>query len=79
MRLLKLIPALAALLLAVLFGAINAQGVWLNFGIGGFTLPLGVALLLAAAVGAAVAGLLLWSGRLRQLKRELRQLRRAQP
>lgn len=75
MRYIKLLLSVMLLAAAAVFGAINAEPVWLNFGLAAFSLPLGVALLLAAAVGAAVAGLLLWSVRLRQLKRELRQFR----
>lgn len=79
MRYLKLILGALLLSAAAVFGAINAQSVWLNFGFAGVDLPLGVALLLAAAAGAAVAGLLLWSVRLRQLKRELRAARHPSP
>lgn len=75
MRYVKLVLSALLLTVAAVFGAINAQSVWLNFGIAGVHLPLGVALLLAAAAGAAVAGVLLWSGRVRQLKRELRAAR----
>jgi uncharacterized integral membrane protein len=75
LRYLKLILSVFLLATAVIFGAINAQTVWLNFGVGGVSMPLGVAILLAAAAGAAVAGALLWSVRLRQLKRELRAAR----
>jgi uncharacterized integral membrane protein len=75
LRYFKLILSAILLAAAAVFGAINAEPVWLNFGVLAFSLPLGVALLLAAALGAAVAGLLLWSVQLRQLKRELRSLR----
>lgn len=71
LRLFRLLLLLLLLAAAGLFGAMNSQAVGLNLGWTRLQLPLGVLLLLFAALGAACAGLLLWSTRVRQLKREL--------
>lgn len=75
LRALRLLVVLLLLAVAGLFGAMNAQPVGVNLGGLVVGMPLGVALLLAAAAGAIGAGLLLHSARVRQLKRALRQKR----
>lgn len=72
LRALRLLLVLGLLGLAGLFGAMNAEPVGVNLAGLVVGMPLGVALLLAAAAGAAIAGLLLWSARVRQLKRALK-------
>ena len=76
LRLLRWLLLLSLLAAAGLFGAMNAQPIGLNLVGLTVSLPLGVALLLAVACGAACAGVLIWSTRIRQLKRELQRLRR---
>lgn len=72
LRVLRLLLVLSLLAVAGVFGAMNAEPVGVNLGGLVVGMPLGVALLLAAAVGALLAGLLLYSVRVRQLKRALR-------
>lgn len=72
LRALRLLLILSLLAVAGVFGAMNAESVGVNLGGLIVGMPLGVALLLAAAVGALLAGLLLYSVRVRQLKRALR-------
>ncbi len=60
MRLTALILALFFLVAGVLFGALNPDEVALDFYRFRITLPLGVALLGFAVLGAVAAGVLLW-------------------
>lgn len=60
MRLMAFIVAVVFLVSGILFGALNAGEVVLDFYRFQFTLPLGVALLGFAVLGAAAAGALLW-------------------
>lgn len=60
MRLIPLVLALLFLLFGILFGGLNAGEVSLDFYQFQLALPLGVALIAFALVGAIAAGLLLW-------------------
>lgn len=60
MRLISLVLMLLFLASGILFGALNADQVALDFYWFGVTLPLGVALIGFALAGAIAAGLLLW-------------------
>ena len=60
MRLIPLVLGLLFLLSGILFGALNADQVALDFYWFHLTLPLGVALIGFALIGAMAAGLLLW-------------------
>lgn len=60
MRFIPLVLGLLFLLFGILFGALNADQVALDFYWFRLTLPLGVALIGFALIGAMAAGLLLW-------------------
>lgn len=60
MRLIALALALSFLLLGIVFGALNADAVTLDFYRFSLNVPLGVALIGFSLLGALAAGLLLW-------------------
>lgn len=76
MRLASLLLALLFLVFGFLFGALNADGVTLDFYRFQFQAPLGVALLGFAMVGAVLAGLTLWLGVIWPQRRKITRLGR---
>lgn len=76
MRLFKFLVLLVVILIGLVFGALNAEPVAVSVGWRELRLPLGAWLLGAAAIGALVAGLLVWLVSVLPLHRELRALRR---
>ncbi len=76
MRLIFLLLAMFAVVAGIVFGALNGHEVALDLYFGTLALPLGVALLCFAFIGAATAGLLLWLGVIFPQRRRLSALRR---
>lgn len=77
MRLLSLVLAALFLLAGIVFGALNPVDVVLDFHRWQLELPLGVALIGFALLGAMGAGLLLWFAVIWPQRRRLRRLERA--
>jgi uncharacterized integral membrane protein len=76
MRLVFLLLAILAVVLGIVFGALNGHEVELDFHYRTLTLPLGVALLWFAFLGAVAAGALLWIGVIFPQGRRIAVLRR---
>lgn len=77
MRLIRLLAAIAFLLLGALLGALNRQLVTLDFAAGALTVPVGVALLVALLAGVAVGGTLVSVTVVLPLRRRLARAERA--
>lgn len=65
MRLIRLLIAVACILLGALLGALNVQPVIVNLGFAGIPANLGIALIIALLLGALLGGLAVAAGRLR--------------
>lgn len=65
MRLVRLLIAVACILLGALVGALNVQPVIVNLGFAGIPANLGVALIVALLLGALLGGLAVAAGRTR--------------
>ncbi|HET6603026.1 MAG TPA: lipopolysaccharide assembly protein LapA domain-containing protein [Xanthomonadaceae bacterium] len=78
MRLLSGLTAVVFVLAGIAFGALNSTLVKIGFYWFEAELSLGVALLLAALVGAMLGGLALWSGVIWPLRRRLARQQRIQ-
>jgi len=64
MRLIRLLIAVACVLLGALLGALNVQPVVVNLGFAGIPANLGIALIVALLLGALLGGLAVAAGRL---------------
>lgn len=76
MRPVFLLLAILAVVLGIVFGALNGHEVELDFHYRTLMLPLGVALLWFAFLGAFAAGFLLWAGVIFPQRRRISALRR---
>lgn len=76
MRLVFFLLTILAVVLGIVFGALNGHEVELDFHFRKLVLPLGVALLWFAFLGAFVAGFLLWLGVIFPQRRRISALRR---
>ncbi|MCE7031393.1 lipopolysaccharide assembly protein LapA domain-containing protein [Lysobacter sp. GX 14042] len=65
MRLIRLLIAIACILLGALVGALNVQPVVVNLGFAGIPANLGIALIVALLLGALLGGLAVAAGRMR--------------
>lgn len=65
MRLVRLLIAVACILLGALVGALNVQPVVVNLGFAGIPANLGIALIVALLLGALLGGLAVAAGRTR--------------
>ncbi|KGO99348.1 lipopolysaccharide assembly protein LapA domain-containing protein [Novilysobacter defluvii] len=63
MRLVRLLIAVACILLGALVGALNVQPVVVNLGFAGIPANLGIALIVALLLGALLGGLAVAAGR----------------
>ena len=78
MRLIRLIVAIACLLLGALVGALNTQPVLLDLGIASVRASLGLSVLVALLLGVVVGGTILAVGVVAPLRRRLRRAEQAQ-
>lgn len=77
MRLGVVVLILLAVVMGATFGALNADRILLDFWLIDFSIPKGAALLAALLLGWVLGGLLVWTLRVRSLRREMRVLRRS--
>ena len=73
MRLIRLIAAIACILLGAVVGALNTQPVLLDFGVATLRASLGLSVLVALLLGVLVGGTILAIGVVVPLKRRLRR------
>ena len=73
MRLIRLIAAIACILLGAVVGALNTQPVLLDFGVATLRVSLGLSVLMALLLGVLVGGTILAIGVVVPLKRRLRR------
>jgi uncharacterized integral membrane protein len=73
MRLLRLIAAIACILLGAIVGALNTQTVVLDLGIASLRASLGLSVLVALLLGVLVGGTILAIGVVGPLRRRLRR------
>lgn len=77
MRLIRLIVAIACILLGAIVGALNTQPVLLDFGIASVSASLGLSVLVALLLGVLVGGTILAIGVVAPLRRRLRRAEHA--
>ena len=77
MRLIRLIVAIACILLGAIVGALNTQSVLLDFGIASVRSSLGLSVLVALLAGVVVGGAILALGVVAPLRRRLRRAEQA--
>lgn len=77
MRLIRLVAAIACILLGALVGGLNTQRVVLDFGAASVATSLGLALLVALLLGVVAGGTILAVGVVVPLKRRLRRAEHA--
>ena len=77
MRLIRLIVAIACVLLGAIVGALNTQPVLLDFGIASIRASLGLSVLVALLLGVLVGGTILAVGVIAPLRRRLRRAEQA--
>lgn len=77
MRLIRLIVAIACILLGAIVGALNTQPILLDFGIGSVRASLGLSVLVALLLGVVVGGTILAIGVVAPLRRRLRRAEQA--
>ena len=77
MRLIRLIVAIACVLLGAIVGALNTQSVVLDFGIASIRASLGLSVLVALLLGVVVGGTILAVGVVAPLRRRLRRAENA--
>ena len=77
MRLIRLIAAIACILLGALVGALNTQSVSLDLGIATFHASLGLSILIALLLGVLVGGGILAIAVVAPLRRRLRNAENA--
>lgn len=73
MRLIRLIVAIACILLGAIVGALNTQSVLLDFGIASVRASLGLSVLVALLLGVLVGGTILAVGVVAPMRRRLRR------
>ncbi len=76
-RLIRLIVAIACLLLGAIVGALNTQSVLLDFGIASVRASLGLSVLVALLLGVVIGGTILAVGVVAPLRRRLRRAENA--
>jgi uncharacterized integral membrane protein len=72
-RLIRLLAAIACILLGAIVGALNTQPVVLDFGVASVRTSLGLGVLVALLLGVAIGGTLLAVGVVAPLRRRLRR------
>ena len=77
MRLIRLIVAIACVLLGAIVGALNTQSVVLDFGIASIRASLGLSVLVALLLGVVVGGTILAVGVVAPMRRRLRRAEQA--
>ena len=77
MRLIRLIVAIACILLGAIVGALNTQPVLLDFGFASVRASLGLSVLVALLLGVVVGGTILAVGVVAPLRRRLRRAEQA--
>lgn len=77
MRLIRLIVAIACILLGAIVGALNTQPVLLDFGIASVSASLGLSVLVALLLGVLVGGTILAIGVVAPLRGRLRRAEHA--
>ena len=77
-RLVRLIVAIACILLGAIVGALNTQSVLLDFGIASIRASLGLSVLGALLLGVLIGGTILAVGVVAPLRRRLRRAEHAQ-
>lgn len=77
MRLIRLIVAIACVLLGAIVGALNTQSVMLDFGIASIRASLGLSVLVALLLGVVVGGTILAVGVVAPMRRRLRRAEQA--
>ena len=77
MRLIRLIVAIACVLLGAIVGALNTQSVLLDFGIASIRASLGLSVLVALLLGVVVGGTILAVGVVAPMRRRLRRAEQA--
>jgi putative membrane protein len=77
MRLIRLIVAIACILLGAIVGALNTQPVLLDLGIASVRASLGLSVLVALLLGVLVGGTILAIGVVAPLRRRLRRAENA--
>ena len=77
MRLIRLIVAIACVLLGAIVGALNTQSVVLDFGIASLRASLGLSVLVALLLGVLVGGTILAVGVVAPMRRRLRRAEQA--
>ena len=78
-RLIRLVVAVACILLGAIVGALNTQSVLLDFGIASIRTSLGLSVLVALLLGVVVGGAILAIGVVAPLRRRLRRAEQARP
>lgn len=78
-RLIRLIVAIACILLGAVVGALNTQPVHLDLGFATLRTSLGLAVLVALLLGVIIGGTLLAVGVVAPLRRRLRRVEQARP
>jgi len=73
MRLIRLVVAIACILLGAIVGALNTQPVLLDFGIASVRSSLGLSVLVALLAGVVIGGTILAVGVVVPLRRRLRR------
>ena len=77
MRLIRLVVAIACILLGAIVGALNTQPVLLDFGIASIRATLGLSVLLALLLGVVAGGTILAVGVVAPMRRRLRRAENA--
>ncbi len=77
MRLIRLIVAIACVLLGAIVGALNTQTILLDFGIASVRSSLGLSVLVALLAGVVIGGTILAVGVVAPLRRRLRRAEQA--
>ncbi len=77
MRLIRLIAAIACILLGAIVGALNTQPVLLDLGIAGIRASLGLSVLVALLLGVLLGGTILAVGVVAPMRRRLRRAEQA--
>ncbi len=72
-RLIRLVVAIACILLGAIVGALNTQSVLLDFGIASIRTSLGLSVLVALLLGVVIGGTILAVGVVAPLRRRLRR------
>ena len=76
-RLIRLVVAVACILLGAIVGALNTQSVLLDFGIASIRTSLGLSVLVALLLGVVIGGTILAVGVVAPLRRRLRRAENA--